>query len=215
MDGPNASGLVACVLLGMLFLGIPVYATTIYAEDFSSPAKLSNDGATAELGNGGSYALGTWIYATANMGIDDPARGAGDGSSPANAISSVGQARPQNGRGTNARALSIILDRWLFTGGVEYTVSFDVIGRNKDYLKEDTLYDIVFYKGAPIEVIPPTFMEVKITETSPGARGDTASGRVLKPATVETGAQIQVPIFVDEGEKIKIDTRTGEYVSRV
>lgn len=57
-------------------------------------------------------------------------------------------------------------------------------------------------------------MEMKITETAPGLRGDT-SGRVLKPAIVETGAKIQVPIFVEEGDKIKIDTRTSEYVSRV
>jgi elongation factor P len=73
----------------------------------------------------------------------------------------------------------------------------------------------VFYKGTPITVEPPTFMEMKITETSPGVRGDTASGRVLKPAVVESGAKVQVPIFVDQGETVKIDTRTGEYVSRV
>jgi elongation factor P len=58
-------------------------------------------------------------------------------------------------------------------------------------------------------------MELKIIETSPGVRGDTASGRVLKPAIVETGAKIQVPIFVEQDEIIKVDTRTGEYVSRV
>ena len=58
-------------------------------------------------------------------------------------------------------------------------------------------------------------MEMIITETDPGARGNTASGRVLKPAVLESGAKIQVPIFVDQGEKIKVDTRTGEYVSRV
>ena len=58
-------------------------------------------------------------------------------------------------------------------------------------------------------------MELKITETAPGDRGNTASGRVLKPATLETGAVVQVPIFIVEGEKVKIDTRTGEYVSRV
>jgi elongation factor P len=72
---------------------------------------------------------------------------------------------------------------------------------------------VIFYKGAVIEVIPPIFMEMKVVETSPGLRGDT-SGRVLKPATTETGAKVQIPIFVEEGEKIKVDTRTGEYVSR-
>ncbi len=58
-------------------------------------------------------------------------------------------------------------------------------------------------------------MEMKIAETSPGVRGDTSSGRVLKPAVTESGAKIQVPIFIEEGEKIKVDTRTGEYVSRI
>jgi elongation factor P len=80
---------------------------------------------------------------------------------------------------------------------------------------EEVSYDVLFYKGQPIDVAPPTFMEMTITETAPGVRGDTASGRVLKPATVESGAKVQVPIFINEGEKIKVDTRTGEYVSRV
>ena len=79
---------------------------------------------------------------------------------------------------------------------------------------EEILYDVVFYKGQPIDVMPPTFMEMKIVETSPGVRGDT-SGRVLKPAITDSGAKVQVPIFIEEGEKIKVDTRTGEYVSRV
>lgn len=89
------------------------------------------------------------------------------------------------------------------------------IGDNDRWLKEDLLYEIIFYKGEPITVEPPTFLDLEITETSPGVRGDTASGRVMKPAVVETGAKIQVPIFVDQGEKIRIDTRTGEYVSRI
>ena len=89
------------------------------------------------------------------------------------------------------------------------------IGEADRWLLEDQLYDIVFYKGAAITLEPPTFMELRITQTDPGARGDTASGRVLKPATLQTGAKIQVPIFVEEGELIKVDTRTGEYVSRV
>lgn len=96
----------------------------------------------------------------------------------------------------------------------QLTISFDLIGDRKQWLMEEVNYDIIFYKGEPIEVIPPTFMEMKITETAPGVRGDT-SGRVLKPATTESGAKVQVPIFVEEGEKIKVDTRNGEYVSRV
>jgi len=93
-------------------------------------------------------------------------------------------------------------------------VSMQTIGDVKQWLMDEIAYSIIYYKGEPIEVVPPTFMEMKITETAPGLRGDT-SGRVLKPAIVETGAKIQVPIFVEEGDKIKIDTRTGEYVSRV
>ncbi len=97
----------------------------------------------------------------------------------------------------------------------QISISLGILGDKVQWLMEEVLYDVTFYKGEPIDVAPPIFMEMKITETSPGARGDTASGRVLKPAVTETGAKIQIPIFVDEGEKIKVDTRTGEYVSRV
>lgn len=96
----------------------------------------------------------------------------------------------------------------------QHTVTADVMGEKSNWCMEDIEYEIVFYKGQIIDVLPPTFMEMTITETAPGLRGDT-SGRVLKPAITETGAKIQVPIFVDQGEKIKVDTRTGEYVSRV
>jgi elongation factor P len=93
-------------------------------------------------------------------------------------------------------------------------IPFSLLTGKEQWLMEEVLYDIVFYKGEPIDVNPPTFMEMKIVETAPGLRGDT-SGRVLKPAVTESGAKIQVPIFVEEGERIKVDTRTGEYVSRV
>lgn len=89
------------------------------------------------------------------------------------------------------------------------------IGDTAQWLMDDRMYEIVFYNGEPVTVEPPTFMDMKVTETTPGARGDTASGRVLKPAVVESGASVQIPIFVDEGEVIRVDTRTGEYVSRV
>lgn len=95
------------------------------------------------------------------------------------------------------------------------TISNDLLGSNQQWLMEEIVFHVVFYKGSPIEVVPPTFMEMVITDTSPGVRGDTASGRVMKPATTETGAKIQVPIFVEQGEKVKVDTRTCEYVSRV
>lgn len=97
----------------------------------------------------------------------------------------------------------------------QHTIPFENIGDNVKWLKEDCLFDIIFYKGQPISLEPPTFMELLITETSPGVRGDTASGRVMKPAILETGAKIQVPIFVDQDVVIKVDTRTAEYVSRV
>ena len=94
-------------------------------------------------------------------------------------------------------------------------VSIENLGDAENWMKEEILYDIIFYKGEAITVTAPTFMELKITETEPGVKGDTASGRVLKPAVCETGAKVQVPLFINEGEVIKIDTRTSEYVSRV
>lgn len=89
------------------------------------------------------------------------------------------------------------------------------IGDTEQWLMEDFVYEVIFYKGQPVTVMPPTFMEMIITDTAPGVRGDTASGRVLKVAITASGAKVQVPIFVEQGEKIKVDTRTGEYVSRV
>jgi elongation factor P len=94
-------------------------------------------------------------------------------------------------------------------------ISQECIGDASIWLKEDLVYSVVFYNNQPVSVQPPTFLELTIIETAPGARGDTVSGRVLKPAILETGAKVQIPIFIEQGEKIKIDTRTGEYVSRV
>ncbi|MBM3183790.1 MAG: elongation factor P [Chlamydiae bacterium] len=105
---------------------------------------------------------------------------------------------------------SVFMDEKTFD---QITISNEIIGSNQQWLMEETVYTVIFYKGAVIELTPPTFMEMKIVETTPGVRGDT-SGRVLKPATTETGAKVQVPIFIEEGEKIKVDTRTGEYASR-
>ena len=97
----------------------------------------------------------------------------------------------------------------------QLTIPNSQLEDKQQWLMEEILYDVIFYKGQPIDVVPPTFMEMKITKTDPGHRGDTSSGRVLKPAVTESGAKIQVPIFVEEGERIKVDTRTGEYVSRI
>ncbi len=96
----------------------------------------------------------------------------------------------------------------------QISILLSVIKENQQWLKEDTLYDIILYKDNPIDLMPPTFMNLIITDTMPGVRGDTATGRVLKPAVLETGAKVQVPIFIEEGESIKVDTRTSEYVSR-
>lgn len=97
----------------------------------------------------------------------------------------------------------------------QHKIPFSSIGDTVNWLLEDKVYDVIFYKGVPVTVEPPTFMEMVIVETSPGVRGDTASGRVLKPAILESGVKVQVPIFIEQGEKIKVDTRTGDYVSRV
>ncbi len=97
----------------------------------------------------------------------------------------------------------------------QLTVPMSIIGDKEKWLLEETIYDIVVYKGEVVDINPPTFLEMVIVEAAPGVRGDTSSGRVLKPAITETGAKIQVPIFIDQGEKIKVDTRTGDYVSRV
>jgi len=89
------------------------------------------------------------------------------------------------------------------------------IGEAMQWMLEDLVYGILIYNNEPVSVEPPIFIEMKVTKTDPGMRGDTASGRVMKPAETESGAKIQVPIFIEEEELIKIDTRTGDYVSRV
>lgn len=119
---------------------------------------------------------------------------------------------------TNMRLLYKETDGMVFMDEISFEqtkIPNEGIGDTEQWLMEDVVYSIVFYKGLPVTVEPPTFMELIITETAPGDRGNTASGRVLKPAIVQTGAKIQVPIFIEQGEKIKVDTRTGEYVSRV
>ncbi len=82
------------------------------------------------------------------------------------------------------------------------------------WLKEQDICAVTSWNGEPISVTPPNFVELKIVETDPGVRGDTSGGGG-KPAKLETGAVVRVPLFVDEGEIIKVDTRSGEYVSRV
>jgi elongation factor P len=95
----------------------------------------------------------------------------------------------------------------------QYIAGEAAVGDAAQWLKEQDTCMITLWNGVPLSVTPPNFVTLKITETDPGLRGDTASG-ASKPAKVETGAVVRVPLFVDEGELIKVDTRTGAYVSR-
>ncbi len=88
------------------------------------------------------------------------------------------------------------------------------IGDSLKFVKENEMVKVCSYNGNVFAVEPPLFVELEITDTEPGFKGDTATG-ATKPATVETGAVVYVPLFVEQGDKIKIDTRTGEYLSRV
>ena len=81
------------------------------------------------------------------------------------------------------------------------------------WLKEQEKFEVTLFNGAPLTVTPPNFIELEITETDPGLKGDTAQGG-SKPATLSTGAVVRVPLFLSEGEVIRVDTRSGEYVSR-
>ena len=115
--------------------------------------------------------------------------------------------------------------QFLFSSGDSYTFmdtsTYDQfayekpsLGENTDLLKEETIVKILLYRGEPISVELPIFMELKIAETDPGVRGDTASGGT-KPAVLETGATLKVPLYLEAGEVIRVDTRTREYVERV
>ncbi len=92
--------------------------------------------------------------------------------------------------------------------------TLEQVGDARIYLKENLDVDVLFWRGRPINIELPPFVEARITRCEPGLKGDTASG-ATKPATLETGAVVQVPLFVKEGEAIRVDTRTGEYVERV
>ncbi len=84
---------------------------------------------------------------------------------------------------------------------------------NFKFVKENMICKVLSYKGKVFGVEPPTFVELQVTETEPGVKGDTATN-ATKPATLETGAEIRVPLFINEGDMIRIDTRTGEYMER-
>ena len=92
-------------------------------------------------------------------------------------------------------------------------INKDVLGDNFKFVKENMVCKIMSYKGSVFGVEPPNFVELEVTESDPGVKGDTATN-VTKPATLETGAEIKVPLFINPGDKIRIDTRTGEYLER-
>jgi elongation factor P len=108
-------------------------------------------------------------------------------------------------------------DRYNFMDTETYeqvSLSADEVGEAREYLKENTEVDVLFIAGSPTAVELPNFVELAIARTDPGVRGDTAQGGT-KPATLETGAVVQVPLFLSEGDVVKVDTRTGEYLGRV
>jgi elongation factor P len=108
-------------------------------------------------------------------------------------------------------------DRHIFMDSSSYDqipVDGDQLGDALQYLKENTPLEVLMYEGRPMGVELPTTVDLKVTQTAPGFRGDTAAGGG-KPATVETGLTLNVPFFINEGDLIRVDTRTGAYVERV
>ncbi len=96
----------------------------------------------------------------------------------------------------------------------QHACSREAVGEGVKWITGEAVCQITLFNGVPLSIMPPNFTELKIVESEPGLRGDTSSGGT-KPATLETGAVVRVPLFVNNGEVIKVDTRTGEYVSRV
>ncbi|KEQ11743.1 elongation factor P [Endozoicomonas numazuensis] len=96
----------------------------------------------------------------------------------------------------------------------QHAASKDAVGDTIDWLKEQEVYSVTLYNGSPLSVSAPNFVELQVVETDPGLKGDTAQGG-SKPAKLSTGATVKVPLFITEGEVLKIDTRNGEYVGRV
>ena len=95
----------------------------------------------------------------------------------------------------------------------ETLVAHDLVGDNFKFVKETMICKVLSFKGNVFGVEPPNFVELKVTKTDPGFKGDTATN-ATKPATLETGAEIKVPLFIEEGDMIRIDTRTGSYMER-
>ncbi|MDG5499327.1 elongation factor P [Marinobacter sp. BGYM27] len=96
----------------------------------------------------------------------------------------------------------------------QYPADEKAVSDSLKWLKEQDVYTVTLYNGAPLSVSPPNFVELEVVDTDPGMKGDTAQGGT-KPATLSTGAVVSVPLFIVIGEMLKVDTRSGEYVSRV
>ncbi len=96
----------------------------------------------------------------------------------------------------------------------QVTLSEDNVGNAKNFLQDNMEVDVLFFNETPISINLPNFVHLKVVKSDPGVKGDTATG-ATKPATLETGYTLQVPLFIEEGDILKIDTRTGEYVERV
>lgn len=96
----------------------------------------------------------------------------------------------------------------------QYTINAAMMGESAKWLKEQDICSVMLWNGQPISVTPPNFVNLKVTETDPGFKGDTVTG-ATKAATLESGAIVRVPLFINVGDLLRIDTRTSEYVSRV
>ena len=96
----------------------------------------------------------------------------------------------------------------------QYAADRNAVGDVNLWLKPQDMYEVTLYNGTPLAVTPPNFVEMAIIETDPGLKGDTAQGGT-KPATLESGAVVKVPLFIEVGEVVRVDTRSGEYMSRV
>ena len=116
----------------------------------------------------------------------------------------------------NMQYLYLDAQGYCFMDNETYEQTFltaDQVGDAKDFLKENTDVSILMYKGAPIGMDLPITINLTVVQSDPGMKGDTATG-ATKPATLETGLVVQVPLFINEGDVLKIDTRTGEYLER-
>lgn len=105
----------------------------------------------------------------------------------------------------------VLMDQETFE---QLSLSADLVGDAAHYLQDNMEITVVFYEGGPIAIELPNAVELAVVETAPGIRGDTVTGGT-KPARLETGAMVQVPLFVSVGDRVRIDTRTGEYLERV